>query len=75
MGTCRMGSDPETSVTTPHGQLRGHKRILIADASVFPSSGGTGPGLTVLAHALRVADRIADEIAPTTPQAADEPAP
>ena len=28
MGTCRMGTDPETSVTTPQGQLRGHEQIL-----------------------------------------------
>lgn len=59
MGTCRMGTDPATSVTTPEGQLRGHDRIVLADASLFPSSGGCGPGLTVVANAIRIADLLA----------------
>jgi choline dehydrogenase-like flavoprotein len=62
MGTCRMGTDPATSVTTPEGRLHGHSNILVADASVFPSSGGTGPALTVGAHAIRVADVIAADL-------------
>ena len=60
MGTCRMGVDAEISVTDPEGRVHGHPRIYVADASVFPSSGGTGPGLTVVANALRVADILAD---------------
>lgn len=59
MGTCRMGSDPATSVTNAEGRVHGHDRIFVADASAFPSSGGCGPGLTVLALALRVADQVA----------------
>jgi choline dehydrogenase-like flavoprotein len=62
MGTCRMGTDPATSVTTPEGRLHDHSNILVADASVFPSSGGTGPALTVGAHAIRVADIIAADL-------------
>ncbi len=59
MGTCRMGLDPATSVTDPQGRLHGHPSVYVADASVFPSSGGTGPALTVVANALRVADVLA----------------
>jgi choline dehydrogenase-like flavoprotein len=59
MGTCRMGTDPATSVTNAEGRVHGHDRIFVADASAFPSSGGVGPGLTVLALALRVADQVA----------------
>jgi choline dehydrogenase-like flavoprotein len=59
MGTCRMGLDPETSVTDPDGKVHGQPRIYVADASVFPASGGTGPALTVVANALRVADALA----------------
>lgn len=65
MGTCRMGRDPETSVTEPSGRLRGHPEVYVADASAFPSSGGAGPSLTVVAFALHVADRIAEELRPS----------
>ena len=54
-----MGLDPRTSVTDPEGRVHGQPRIYVADASVFPSSGGAGPALTVVANALRVADGLA----------------
>jgi len=57
-GTCRMGSDPQTSVINADGRAHGLTNLYIADASFFPSSGGTNPGLTIAANALRVADRI-----------------
>ena len=54
-GTCRMGNDPATSVVDPQGRCHGVENLWIADASVFPSCPAVGPGLTVIAHALRVA--------------------
>ena len=65
MGTCRMGLDPATSVVDAEGKLHGHPAISVADASAFPSSGGTGPSLTVMAHALRVAAIVASDLAET----------
>lgn len=65
MGTCRMGTDPATSVVDPGGRLHGYPQISVADASAFPSSGGTGPSLTVMAHALHVADVLVGEIGST----------
>lgn len=59
MGTCRMGSDPATSVTAPDGSVWGHKGLYVVDASVFPSSLGINPALTVAANAMRVAEAIA----------------
>jgi len=59
-GTCRMGRDPERSVVDP--DLRSHRwrNLFVADASVFPSSGGgEGPALTIEALALRAGDHIA----------------
>jgi paromamine 6'-oxidase/6'''-hydroxyneomycin C oxidase/2'-deamino-2'-hydroxyparomamine 6'-oxidase len=56
-----MGTDPATSVVDPEGRLHGHPAIRIADASILPSSGGTGPSLTVMANALRVAAGLAAE--------------
>lgn len=68
MGTARMGTDPATSVTDPEGRLRGHPDIVVADASLFPSSGGTGPSLTVAANAMRVADALAADLRPAVPE-------
>ena len=58
-GTCRMGFDAATSVTDPFGRAHDHDNLHIADASVFPSTGGgESPALTIQALALRLADRI-----------------
>jgi choline dehydrogenase-like flavoprotein len=59
MGTCRMGSNPEHSVVDPQGQVWGHPGLYVGDASVFPSSGGAGPSLTVAALGLRLGDHVA----------------
>ena len=57
-GTCRMGSNPATSVVDL--QCRAHElsNLYIADASVFPSCPSVGLGLTVIANALRVSDQV-----------------
>ncbi len=57
-GTCRMGSDPATSVVDLQGRCHALTNLWIADASVFPSCPGVGPGLTVIANALRVAEHL-----------------
>lgn len=57
-GTARMGTDPATSVTDPFGRAHDHPNLFIADASLFPGSGGgESPSLTISALALRAADR------------------
>lgn len=58
MGTCRMGTSPDTSVTAPDGSVWGHEGLYVVDASVFPSSLGINPALTVAANAMRVAEGI-----------------
>jgi choline dehydrogenase-like flavoprotein len=58
VGTCRAGDDPRTSVVDGWGRLHDDDRIWVVDGSVFPTSLGVGPALTIAAHALRVADRI-----------------
>ncbi|MEY4352304.1 MAG: hypothetical protein RLZZ609_545 [Cyanobacteriota bacterium] len=58
-GTCRMGSDPTTSVVDLQGRCHGLDNLWIADASVFPGCPAVGPGLTVIANALRVAKQVA----------------
>ncbi|MFY9586276.1 MAG: GMC family oxidoreductase [Actinomycetota bacterium] len=53
MGGLRMGTDPKTSVTNAHGRLHALDNVLVADGSVFPTSGAHNPTLTIMATALR----------------------
>lgn len=53
MGTARMGPDPATSVCDPFQRLWDVDNVLVTDSSVFPTSTGYGPTLTIVATALR----------------------
>lgn len=69
-GTCRMGEDARTSVANAFGKTHEIDNLFIADASVFPSSGGgESPALTIQALAIRMADKIAtgSVIPPSSP--------
>ncbi|NKB56673.1 MAG: FAD-binding protein [Alphaproteobacteria bacterium] len=60
-GTCRMGTDPAESVVDPFGRSHRWRNLIVADASVFPSSGGgESPALTIEALAIRSARHLAD---------------
>jgi choline dehydrogenase-like flavoprotein len=58
MGTCRMGSDPQTSVADPRGRLHDVEGVWIGDASAFPTPSGTNPMITIMALASRTAENI-----------------
>jgi len=53
-GTCRMGLDPQTSVTDLWGRIHGHDNLYVADGSLHVTNGGFNPVLTILALAFRV---------------------
>jgi choline dehydrogenase-like flavoprotein len=55
-GTCRMGTDPATSVVDPAGRLWGHPNVRVVDGSVHVTNGGVNPVLTILANAYRTTD-------------------
>ena len=57
-GTCRFGSDPQTSVLDRYNRVHDVDNLYVADGSFFPSSGGTNPSLTIAANALRMADAM-----------------
>jgi choline dehydrogenase-like flavoprotein len=57
-GTCRFGLDSKKSVLDENNRALGLSNLYIVDSSFFPSSGGTNPGLTIAANALRVSDHI-----------------
>jgi choline dehydrogenase-like flavoprotein len=58
MGTCRMGSEPARSVVDADGRSWDIRNLWVCDGSLFVTSGGVNPSLTIQALALRAADRI-----------------
>lgn len=70
VGTTRMGTDPATSVVDPWGRVHGLENVVVADSSVFVTSAGYGPTLTLVALAARAAAALAGtELPPTRPAA------
>jgi len=58
MGTARMGDDPDTSVVDAFGRAHELDNLYVADGSVFVSSGGFNPTLTIMALSLRMARHL-----------------
>jgi choline dehydrogenase-like flavoprotein len=61
-GTARFGTDPATSVLDLDCKAHELDNLYLTDASFFPSIGAVNPTLTIIANALRVADKIKDRI-------------
>jgi gluconate 2-dehydrogenase alpha chain len=59
IGTARMGDDPGTSVVDSWGRVHTLDNVVIADSSVFATSTGYGPTLTLVALASRAAHHLA----------------
>ncbi len=57
-GTLRFGKDPKTSVLNPDCRLHDVDNVFVVDSSFMPSSSATNPALTVIANALRVAQKL-----------------
>jgi choline dehydrogenase-like flavoprotein len=55
MGTARMGASADSSVVDGFGRVHEVEGLVVADGSVFVSSGGFNPTLTIMALALRAA--------------------
>ncbi len=60
-GTCRMGDDPARSVLDRWCRSHDVPNLWVVDGSVFPTSGGYNPTLTILANSYRVADYFVTE--------------
>jgi choline dehydrogenase-like flavoprotein len=59
LGTTRMGTDPAGSVVDGDCRVHGYANLFVGGSSVFPSGGYTNPTITIVALALRLADRLA----------------
>lgn len=60
MGTTRMHNDPAQGVVDADGRVHGVDNLYAAGSSVFPTAGSANPTLTIVALALRLADRLRD---------------
>ena len=59
MGGACMGDDPRTSVVNAEMRVHGVGNLSVASAAVFPDGSAQLPTLTMMALALRLADRLA----------------
>ena len=58
MGTTRMADDPANGVVDAHCRVFSTRNLFIAGSSVFTTGGAANPTLTIVALALRLADRL-----------------
>jgi choline dehydrogenase-like flavoprotein len=58
IGTARMGRDPGSSVVDADCRVHGIENLSIASSAVFPTSSQANPTLTIVALALRLAERL-----------------
>ena len=63
VGTCKFGSDPQTTVLNLDCRTHDVNNLYVVDGSFFPSMGAVNPTLTIIANALRVSDRLKDNLA------------
>ena len=74
LGTCRMGSDPEQSVTRHTGETWEMENLFICDGSIVPTSLGVNPQMTIFALAMRCAGFVDDRLEELSGRAPTKPA-
>jgi choline dehydrogenase-like flavoprotein len=60
LGTARMGELKEHTVVNSFGKAHNLKNLFISDGSIFPSSLGVNPQVTIMAFSMRNAQYIVD---------------
>jgi choline dehydrogenase-like flavoprotein len=58
MGTARIAANPREGVCATDGSVRGVTGLYVADASLFPSSVGVNPMMTIIATAKKIASGL-----------------
>ena len=58
MGTLRMGDDPRTSVVSSTGEHHSIRGLFVADGSLFPTSLGGPPQISIYSFALHLAPHV-----------------
>jgi long-chain-alcohol oxidase len=63
MGSCRMGTDPSTSVVDERNECHEVSGLYVVDGSAFPDASGVNPMLSIYAIANRASKKIAARLA------------
>ena len=66
MGTLRFGDDSATSVCRADGRFHDLENLYAADGSLFPTSSGCNPTLTIMALATRIGAQMLSPNNPTS---------
>lgn len=62
LGTCRMGPSPDRSVLDPGLETWEIDGLFVADGSIFPSSLGVNPQMTIMAASSVAAEHVAARV-------------
>jgi len=62
MGGCAMSGDERLGVTTPEGRYRGLSNLSVHDGSLFPTSLGANPQLTIYGLTAKLASSLASTL-------------
>lgn len=73
LGTLRMGTRPEASVCDAWQRFHSVENLFAVDGSVFVTSSGYNPTLTIIALALRAAAKLVSPASPERVLGRDEP--
>lgn len=68
MGGCRMGDNEKQAVVNSEGKYHHLENLNIIDGSIFPTSLGVNPQLTIYTLAASMASHLARELGGTLPQ-------
>jgi choline dehydrogenase-like flavoprotein len=71
LGTTRMHADPRQGVVDPDCRLHSVDNLFVAGSSVFPTYGASNPTLTIVALALRLADKLREVLSQTSARGVD----
>lgn len=66
MGTLRSGLDAKTSVTDKNGKFWDVGNLYASDGSIFPTSSGFNPTMTIISMALRVGAAMINNTSPSS---------
>lgn len=65
MGSLRMAADPDEGVVDAHLRVHGEENLHVLGSATFPGYGFSNPTLTIVALAVRLAERLAGpDVAP-----------
>ena len=62
LGTTRMHVNPKHGVVNSNSRVHGISNLYVAGSSVFPTGGYANPTLTIVALAIRLADRLKETL-------------